>query len=41
MAAVQKNSKLMAELKHNGAELLTPPQSDDEYSDSYDEDEEF
>lgn len=41
LAAEQKNNKLMAELKHNGAELLTPPQSDDEYSDSYDEDEDF
>lgn len=42
LAAEHKNINLMRELEHFGAELLTPPQSDDEdFSDSYDENDSF
>lgn len=41
LAAEQNDRYLMEELGNCGAELLTPPQSDDDYSDSYDEDDEF
>lgn len=37
LAAYQNNSNLMGNLERRGAELLLPPESDDEYFDSSDE----
>lgn len=39
LAAEQNNRNLMGNLERYGAELLSPPESDDEYFESSDEDE--